>query len=216
MSRGDIIVVSAPSGAGKTTLIRRLLAEVPDLHLSLSHTTRRPRAGETEGVDYHFVDRARFDAMIASGAFLEWAEVHGKRYGTSHEELEGPLTRGEDVLLDLDTQGASEVRRLRPEAVLIFILPPGVEALEERLASRGEGAADDLRSRLEGAGREVSAIGIYDYCVVNDSLERALGDLLAIVRARRLRRERMPDAVNRILRGFSAAGVTPHKQRSAT
>jgi len=215
LSKADIIVVSAPSGAGKTTLIRRLLPEAHGLHFSVSHTTRQPRAGERAGIDYHFTGRAEFDAMAASGAFLEWAEIHGNRYGTSLVEVDGALARGEDVLLDVDSQGARIVRRLRPGAILIFILPPGVEVLRERLASRGEGAPDEMRSRLEGAGREVASLDIYDYCVVNDTLESALADMLAILRARRLQRDRMPDSVREIVRGFEAAVDTPRRQRSA-
>lgn len=216
MSEADIFVVSAPSGAGKTTLIHRLLPEVDGLHFSVSHTTRRPRAGERAGIDYHFVGRAEFDAMVATGTFLEWAEVHGNRYGTSLAEVDRALARGEDVLLDIDSQGARNVRRLRPGAILIFILPPGIEVLRERLAARGEGAPDEMRSRLEGAGREVASLDIYDYCVVNDTLEGALADMLAILRARRLLRDRMPDPVREIVRGFEAAADTPRRQRSAT
>jgi guanylate kinase len=207
--RGDIYVVSAPSGAGKTTLIRRLLAEIRGLHFSVSHTTRRPRADEAEGVDYHFVGCPEFERMVKQGAFLETAEVHGNRYGTASEEVDSALARGEDALLDLDTQGAASIRRLRPEAILMFILPPGVQALRDRLTRRGGDDPGQLRSRLEAAGREVAFLPMYDYCVVNDSLDRALRDLQAIIRARRLLRERMPADIREIVRGFDAAGVTP-------
>jgi guanylate kinase len=203
--KGDIIVVSAPSGSGKTTLIRRLLAEIHGMHFSVSHTTRRPRPGEAEGVDYHFVDRTRFEAMIAAGEFLEWAEVHSKRYGTAVAEVDGALGEGEDVLLDVDTQGAASIRKLRPEAVLIFILPPARQALRERIAARGQDDPEQVQKRLEAAGREVAALGMYDYIVVNDSLERALKDLQAIIRARRLRRDRASEQVRSIVRQFEEA-----------
>ena len=209
MGRGDIFVVSAPSGAGKTTLIRRLLSEIQGVHFSVSHTTRRPRPGEAEGVDYHFIDRSQFDAMIAAGQFLEWADVYSRRYGTSVAEVDGPLARGEDVLLDVDTQGAAAIRRQRPEAVMIFILPPGIAALKERLAARAQDDPDQMAKRLEAAKKEVAAWSLYDYCLVNDSLERALRDLQAIIRARRLRRERAPDQVREIVGGFEAARSTP-------
>lgn len=213
MPKGEIFVVSAPSGAGKTTLLRRVLGQVRGLHFSVSHTTRRPRPGETDGVDYHFIDSSRFDAMIAGDAFLEWAEIYGNRYGTSIGEVEGALARGEDVLLELDNQGAEAVRRKRPEASLVFILPPSAGTLRQRLESRGKLAPEELCTRIEGAGREVAALAIYDYCIVNDSLDEAVEDLLAILRARRLRRERVPDSVLEIVRGFDTAGAANDKER---
>lgn len=172
------------------------------MHFSVSWTTRPPRKGESDGVDYRFVDRATFDRMIAAGEFLEWAEVYAHRYGTAAAGVDRRLAAGEDVLLDIDTQGAASVRRLRPEAVLIFILPPGPEVLRDRITGRGQDGQEQVRKRLEAAAREVAAIDIYDYCVVNDSLERALGDLHAIVRARRLRRERGEAALERIVEEF--------------
>jgi guanylate kinase len=162
-----------------------------------------------DGVDYHFVSREKFDSMVEGGEFLEWAEVHGERYGTSKGEADSALARGEDILLDLDSQGAASIRKLRPEAVLIFILPPGIQALQERLATRGEGDPAELKRRLEAAGKEVAALSVYEFCIVNDSLDRALRDLQAIIRTRRLKRERMPEEVREIINGFDAAGVTP-------
>lgn len=205
--RGDIFVVSAPSGAGKTTLIRRLLAEMSDIHFSVSHTTRPPREGEKEGVDYHFVDRDEFESMMRRGAFLETAEVHGNLYGTSAGPVDEALAQGKDALLDIDSQGASSLRKLRPGSILVFILPPGVQALRERLAKRGQERPEDLQRRIEAAGKEVAALPMYDYCVVNDSLDRASGELQSIIRARRLLRERMPGSVKEIVRGFDAAGA---------
>lgn len=205
MSRGDIFVVSAPSGAGKTTLIRRLQAEIQGLHFSVSHTTRRARKGESEGVDYHFVSPAEFEEMARTGGFLESAEVHGQRYGTSTAEVDGPLARGEDVLLDVDTKGAASIKKLRPKAILIFILPPTAQALKDRLAMRAADDEQDLRRRVEAADKEVAALEMYDYCVINDSLERALRDLQAIIRSHRLRRDRQTEQVSEIVRGFDAA-----------
>jgi guanylate kinase len=205
VSKGDIYVVSAPSGTGKTTLIKLLLSEMRGIHFSVSHTTRSPRQGESEGVDYHFVGRERFDAMEAAGDFLEWAVVHDHRYGTAARGVDGAVERGEDVLLDLDTQGAASVRKLRPEAILIFILPPGMQALRDRLADRGADEPRELKKRLEAAGHEAAAVKMYEYCVVNDSLERALRDLQAIIRSRRLRRERQAEQVGRIAQELETA-----------
>lgn len=207
--RGDIYVVSAPSGAGKTTLIRRLMAEIRGLHFSVSHTTRPPRAGEADGVDYHFVSRERFQAMEKAGEFLEVAEVHGNRYGTSAAEVDSALARGDDALLDLDSQGAASIRKIRPESVLVFVLPPGIQALRDRLAARGGEDPGQVTRRIEAAGKEIAALPMYDYCVVNDSLDRALRDLQAIIRARRLLRERMPQETEDIVRGFDATGAVP-------
>jgi len=198
-------VVSAPSGAGKTTLIRRLQAEIQGLHFSVSHTTRKARKGEAEGVDYHFVGAADFDRLAKEGGFLETAEVHGQRYGTSAAEVDEPVARGEDVLLDIDTQGAASIKKLRPEAILIFILPPTAQALKDRLAMRAADDEDDLKRRVLAADKEVAALEMYDYCVINDSLERALRDLQAIIRCHRLRRERQAVQVREIVRGFGAA-----------
>lgn len=210
---GDLFVISAPSGAGKTTLIRRLLSEADRIHFSVSWTTRPARHGERAGVDYNFVDRDRFEAMKSAGELLESAEVHGQLYGTASSEVDRALGRGEDVLLDLDTQGAASVRKLRPEAILVFILPPGREALRDRLARRGAEEAEELERRLEAADGEFAAVDMYDYLVVNDSLERALRDLQAIIRARRLLRERAPEAVRAILAGFDSTKRTPASDR---
>jgi guanylate kinase len=213
LAGGDIFVISAPSGAGKTTLIRSLMAGIERLHFSVSHTTRRKRREETPGADYHFVDRPKFDEMIAADLFLEWAEVHGERYGTSRPEVEKALARGEDVLLDLDTQGAASIRGARPEAVLVFILPPSVKSLEERLVSRGAGDPEELRKRREAAGKEIAALDMYDYTIVNDSLDRAVEDLRSIIRARRLRRTRMSDQVSGIVTGFESEDIQSASRR---
>ena len=202
MSERDLFVVTAPSGTGKTTLIRRLLADLDGIDFSVSYTTRPRRPGETEGVDYHFVDRAAFDRMVGDGGFLEWAEVHGQRYGTSAHLVDASLAAGRDVLLDVDTQGAASVRRLRAGAVLIFILPPDFGALERRLRERGLESEEAIERRLRNARAEVEHVKEFDYVVINDSLDDALTRLEAIVVAHRGRLSRQRQACEKILATF--------------
>jgi len=182
-----VIVVSAPSGAGKTTVLARVLAETPGLRFSVSHTTRPPRSGERAGVDYHFVDREGFLRLRDAGGLLEWAEVHGNLYGTGTAELERARSAGCDVLLDLDVQGAAQVRRRIPDAVLAFILPPSYEVLERRLRGRGQDDEPAIRRRLAAAGREIDAFVNYDYAIVNEDLELCIAQLRSIVSAARCR-----------------------------
>ncbi len=188
---GILFVVSAPSGTGKTTLSHRLIASEPRLRFSISATTRQPRDGETGGVDYHFVDRQRFDAMVAAGDLLEWAEVHGNRYGTPLAEWQRARADGVDLVLDIDTQGALQVRERMPDSALIFVLPPSVDVLEQRI--RGRGTDDDatIRRRLAAAAEELALATRYDYVIVNDDLARAESELIAIVRAERARAARV-------------------------
>ena len=183
---GTLFVVAAPSGAGKTTLVRLLLEQESSVHLSISYTTRGPRPGEENGREYHFVDNVEFQAMIARHEFLEWAEVHGNFYGTSQKWIADQLAAGHDVLLEIDWQGAQQVRKLFPQAIGIFILPPSMEELTRRLTGRGTDSADVIARRLAAAQAEMRHVGEFDYVIINDQLAQALEELRAVVRASRL------------------------------
>ncbi len=182
---GNLYVVAAPSGAGKTTLVRLLLEREP-VQLSISWTTRGPRPGEENGREYHFTTVDEFRAMISRQEFLEWAEVHGNYYGTSKKWIADRLAEGSDVLLEIDWQGAQQVRAEFPEAIGVFILPPSMEELTRRLTGRGTDAVEVIERRLAAAQAEMRHVGEFDYVIVNDRLELALDDLCAVVRASRL------------------------------
>jgi guanylate kinase len=199
---GGVFVVSAPSGAGKTTLCGRLVAGLGGLVFSVSVTTRSPREGERQGVDYHFVTHEEFESRRRDGEFLEWAVVDGQLYGTSAAMVRGAIAQGTDVLLDIDTQGAASVRRLLPEAVLVFIMPPGQRELRERLTRRGTEAPDALARRLALARGEIEKWPLYDYVVVNDDLDAAHEQLRGIVLAARCRRDRQSARAREIAAGF--------------
>ena len=199
---GNVFVVSAPSGVGKSTLTQRLVRSVPDLSFSISFTTRKPRPGEVDGQDYFFVDDARFDTLVEAGGFVEWVEVYGRRYGTGRAWLDGVLATGRDVLLDIETTGAMNLRRAIPEARMIFILPPSAAALEQRLRSRGKDSDEQIRIRMEHAKHELELYPAYDYLVLNDDLELAYQHFESIVYATRAARERMAPVARRILEGF--------------
>ena len=199
---GNVFVVSAPSGAGKSTLTQRLVQTVPDLIFSISFTTRKPRPGEVDGRDYFFIDDARFDAMVREGGFVEWVQVYGQRYGTGREWLGGVLATGLDVLLDIETTGALNLRRAIPDARMIFILPPSAASLEQRLRSRGKDSDEQIRIRLEHARHELELYHAYDYLVLNDDLELAYRQFESIVHATRASRERMAPVARKILEGF--------------
>jgi len=184
--KGLIFVISAPSGTGKTTLCDRLLKILPDLKMSISHTTRQPRPYEKNGIDYFFIDKKNFEKMIANDEFIEWAEVYGNFYGTSKKVIFDLIKEGYDILLDIDTQGAKNIRKLYPDSVLIFILPPSLQELEKRLLLRNEDR-DIIDKRLSKASQEISQYKFYDYIVINDSIEKALNDLLCIIYAERLK-----------------------------
>jgi guanylate kinase len=185
-----LIVVSAPSGAGKTSLCERVAGLLPGLVHSVSHTTRRPRPDEGHGRDYYFVDEAAFRAMVAAGDFAEWASVHGHLYGTSKAALEVPFQNGQDVILDIDTQGAAILRRKYPRGVFVFVIPPTWEQLEARLRQRRTDEEAEIQRRLRKAREEVKHFGEYEYVVLNDEFERAVRDLSAIILAERCKSSR--------------------------
>lgn len=184
---GTLYIVSAPSGAGKTTLVDALVRTMPDLRVSVSHTTRPQRPGEVDGVHYHFVNTETFERMVAAGEFLEHARVFGNLYGTSRTQVEEMLAAGTDVVLEIDWQGGRQVRQAMPDSISIFILPPSRDELERRLRSRNQDSDSVIAQRMQEAVNEMSRFREYDYLIVNDTFDDALTDLKAIVRVRRLR-----------------------------
>jgi guanylate kinase len=213
MQPGELFILSAPSGTGKTTLIQSLMAGglngFGGLAFSVSHTTRKPRPGELDGKDYHFVDPATFQSMIAADAFLEWAQVHDNHYGTSREEVFPRLEKGIDVVLDIDVQGAERVLASYPKAHGIFIMPPSYEDLERRLRSRGKDDAETIVRRLAVSLSEMKRYDRYHYVIINDDARRASEMLAAIILEKRHRRERMRPRVQEILRDFQDRGTPP-------
>lgn len=183
---GNLFIVSAPSGAGKSSLVKALLERDTAIRLSVSYTTRLPRAGEIDGVHYHFVSRDTFQERLGRGEFLESAEVYGNFYGTSQNWIEEEMAAGRDILLEIDWQGAAQVRRLMPEALSIFILPPSLAELQRRLDGRGTDSAEIIAKRMAAAREDISHAQEFDYLVVNDVFDDALADLLAIARSQRL------------------------------
>jgi guanylate kinase len=196
-----LFIVSSPSGAGKTTLCRRLLDEFADLRFSVSHTTRRPRATEVDGRDYHFVDEAQFERMVAADLFLEWAFVHGNRYGTARAEVDAAAREGKDLIFDVDYQGARQIKARHEGAVAVFVLPPSLEELHRRLQSRGTESAESLARRFEAAQAEIAQHGLFDYLLVNDDLDAAYGRLRAVLEAERIRHDRVAHLASDILGG---------------
>ena len=201
------LIVSSPSGAGKTTLTARMLKELPELRFSVSHTTRKPRQNEQNGREYHFVDRAEFLRLIEQGAFLEWAEVHGNLYGTGKAEL----TRGEHargIIFDIDHQGARQIKSAAPDSVAVFILPPSMAILEQRLRGRASEDEETVQRRFGVALREIEHYGLFDYVLVNEELEEATKQLVSIFRAEECRRHRAARHAERLLaegRGFGGS-----------
>jgi guanylate kinase len=200
--RGLLFIVSAPSGTGKTTLVERLVQRVPGLQMSRSYTSRQARVGERDSVDYNFISRDRFDAMVREGAFLEWADVFGNCYGTSAADTDALLASGKDVVLVIDVQGARQVRSRGIETVSVFVLPPSAAVLEQRLRGRSKDSEDQIRKRLEVACREVSDFAQYEYVVVNDELDTAVSRLEAIVLAERARVKVMRHQTEQIIDTF--------------
>jgi len=182
---GTLFVITAPSGAGKTSLIEAVMREDPTLKISVSYTTRTPRKGEKDGVDYHFVDRARFLEMRSRDEFLESAEVHGNYYGTSRRVILDALERGDDLILEIDWQGAQQVRRLYPGCIGIFILPPSVDELERRMRSRAQDSEAVIRRRVENAREELAHAGEFNYAIINKDFETAKHELAEIIRKER-------------------------------
>lgn len=199
---GNVFVLSAPSGTGKSTLAKQLVQQVGDLNFSVSFTTRQPRPGEVDGRDYFFVDDATFDAMVAQDGFVEWVQVYQRRYGTGKAWIQEKLASGVDILLDIESQGARQVHRTIPDAVMVFLLPPSSAELSARLRGRGDESEEQMRIRLDYARHELAQYEGYDYLVVNDTLNQAYRRLESIIIATRCRRERMGKTAQRILDSF--------------
>lgn len=204
---GDLFIVSSPSGAGKTTIIRRILGDpafAGSIHFSVSHTTRAPRPGEVHGREYFFVSTEEFESLAARDGFLEHAVYDGNRYGTSRGEVEARLAAGIDVLLDIDVQGARQVKSRMPDAVKVFVFPPSRQVLETRLRTRGHNTPESIARRLEAAAREMGEFGEYNYAIINDVLDTAVDELRSIVVAQRARSRRRQERLEAILRTFPA------------
>jgi guanylate kinase len=202
LTRGNLFVVVAPSGAGKTSLVNELLKREPNIHLSISYTTRAPRDGERDGREYHFVERTAFEGMIASGDFLEHANVYGNYYGTSRKWIEQELEGDHDVLLEIDWQGARQVKKLFPHAVGISILPPSIEELRKRLEGRGKDSPETIGRRMAVARDEIKHALDFEYIIVNESFDVAVTDLQSIVRAARLSRPQQEARLASLLAQF--------------
>jgi guanylate kinase len=203
--KNNVFIISAPSGSGKTTLIDLLLKQNPSLMFSISHTTRPPRTGEQDGVEYFFVSEQKFEQMIREDRFVEWAEVHGHYYGTSREMLIEADKNDRDVILDIDVQGAAQVRQKMPEAISIFILPPSYEALKTRLLSRQKDTTAVMLKRLDNARKEIRRYSEFDYIIINDELESALISLSSIIISSNSLREKQIDRIEAILKSFEEA-----------
>ncbi len=203
MSQGVLFVVAAPSGAGKTSLVKALLKNDPAIRLSVSYTTRAPRPGEVNGADYHFTSVDGFLQMAARGEFLESAEVYGNYYGTSQAWIAGEIAAGHDILLEIDWQGAAQVKKCFPEAVTLFILPPSIEALRERLSNRGQDSQEVMDRRVAAARDDISHAAEFEYIIVNDDFDQALLDLMAVVRASRLVTSRQAQRLAPLFERFS-------------
>jgi len=203
-SRGILFVVSSPSGGGKGTLIRHVLNNVPNLSYSVSFTTRAPRAGEENGREYFFVTTETFQQMVAAGEFLEWAEVHGKLYGTAHRQVTEEIAGGKDIVLEVDVQGAASVRGLIEDAVSIFILPPSFAILKQRLVARGTDSAEELELRLRNAPTELEHYSNFQYVIINNDVDRAAQQLASIIDAERGRLTRQQPRVRALVEAFTA------------
>ena len=206
-TRGTLFVVSSPSGGGKGTLIRRVLAVVDNLSYSVSYTTRGPRPNEVNGREYFFVDQTRFEEMIAGGEFLEWACVHGNFYGTSRRQIAEKTAAGADMILEVDVQGADSVRQLLMDSVSVFILPPSFAVLRKRLCARGTDTPESLELRLRNAPAELRKYSSFDYVIINDEVERAAAQLASIIFAERARCVRQEPLVERVIKEFTSEEI---------
>jgi guanylate kinase len=196
---GLLIVVSAPSGTGKTTICKEVMKIVPELRFSISCTTRDPRKGEKDGRDYHFISREEFEERISGGDFIEWAENHGHLYGTLKKDVEGLVTAGYDVLFDVDPRGAKELKSQYNNAVFVFILPPSIDVLKERLKKRGSEENAMMKARFERASKEIGEVVWYDYAIFNDIIDESVDVLKSIYRAEKNRRERLTKRIKNII-----------------
>ena len=206
-SRGTLFVVSSPSGGGKGTIIRHVLDVVENLRYSVSFTTRAPRLGEVHGREYFFVSRETFDEMVAAGEFLEWACVHGNFYGTAKDQVIEETASGADIILEVDVQGAASVRQLLMDSVSIFILPPSYEVLRQRLIARGTDAPEELALRLRNAPEELRQYSAFDYVIINDEIDRAVGQLASIIYAERARCMRQEGLVQEVIEKFKSNSI---------
>jgi guanylate kinase len=200
--KGNLFIITSPSGGGKGTLIREVLRSVPKVGYSVSFTTRSQRVGEEHGKHYYFVSREEFEKKVAEGEFLEWANVHGNFYGTSRAQVESELNLGRDIILEIDVQGAESVKKITPEAIGVFILPPSFEVLRERLTARQTESKSDLQVRLRNSKREVSRWKEFDYVIINDEVNRASMDLQAVFLAERLKRGKQSESIEKIIKTF--------------
>ncbi|HEX6732649.1 MAG TPA: guanylate kinase [Pyrinomonadaceae bacterium] len=207
VTQGILFVVSSPSGGGKGTLIRRVLQLMPDLSYSVSYTTRAPRNGEMEGREYFFVNRQTFEEMVAANQFLEWACVHGNLYGTARQQVANETRAGLDIVLEVDVQGAESIRKLMLDTVSIFILPPSYEVLKQRLIARGTDTPEELEVRLRNAPDELRQFSCFDYVIINDDIDRAAGQLAAIIYAERARCTRQEELVKEVIENFKPSAI---------
>ncbi len=198
MRRGIPFIISGPSGAGKTTLYKMALERLPDVVHSVSYTTRPPRSGDVDGVDYHFVSNEVFEGMVASGAFIEYAEIHGNRYGTGRKDLEGLLASGSHVILEIDVQGAASLRKTLDDAVYVFVAPPSIEECRERLSARGKDSTEVIERRVRVALEEISHALEYDYIIINEEVESAFEVLSSIIRAEEARTARLMETMKEL------------------
>jgi len=206
-SRGTLFVVSSPSGGGKGTIIRHVLAVAKNLRYSVSYTTRAPRLGEVDGREYFFVNRETFEGMVAAGEFLEWACVHGNLYGTSKDQVIEETAAGSDLILEVDVQGAASVRQLLMDSVSIFILPPSYDVLRQRLITRGTDSPEELELRLRNAPEELKQYSAFDYVIINDEIDRAVGQLASIIYAERARCMRQEGLVLEVIEKFKSNSI---------